>query len=222
MVEPDLFNLAKFKEVAKSILLRSRIPVITQDHEEDRFTLSLALSAAVKKVFFEKSEAKFSNEPVIEKRPIIRTGHRMRVDAMVKFNKTTFFSIVHFHRDAAALEANDPVGLLIVYIERTFVPEILQMLKYPYIDYDDDHEVLDGTGAITNLIAGQFKRELARLGYADLEMSYFKSYVNTAIDGVDYPRGQAEGYEISFEIEDKKRLVVEMVMGALPKICGGT
>ena len=214
---PD-FDLSKLKESIKN----SAKPQTTTkaEHGEDLFTMSLALTLAVKKVFFEKSEFKFSSEPLIEKKPIIQFVHRMRVEAMEKFNQTTFFSVVHFHKDAAALQANDPVGFVIVYIERTFVPEMLRMLKYPYIDYDDDDEVLDGTGAIANLIGGQFKKELIRLGYNDLEMSHFKSYINSAANGVEYPRDQVEKYEIAFEIEDKKRLVVEMVMGPLPKASG--
>jgi hypothetical protein len=211
----DLFDLSKFKESIKGSL--GSKPLDKGAHGEALFTMSLALTAAVKKVFFEKSETKFSAEPVSEKKPIIQFVQRMRVEAMEKFNQTTFFSVIHFHKDVAAMQANDPIGFIIVYIDRKFVPEMLRMLKYPYIDYDEDSEVLDGTGAIANLIAGQFKKELTRLGYADLEMSHFKSFINTAANGVEYPRDQTEKYEISFEIEDKKRLVVEMVMAPLAK-----
>ena len=206
------FDLSKFKAAFKSSDLKNQ-----EDNSEALFTMSLALCASVKKVFFEKSETKFSSEPIVEKKLIIQFMQRMRIDAMEKFNQTTFFSVVHFYKDTAALEKNTPVGVLIVYIERKFVPEMLRLLKYPYIDYDNDNEVMDGAGSIVNLIAGQFKKELARLGYADLEISPFKSYVNTVADGVDYPRDQTHKYEISFDIDDKKRLAVEMVMSALPK-----
>lgn len=210
------FDLTKFKESIKNAVLKTD-NVQAVEHAENLFTMSLALTAAVKKVFFEKSEMKFATEPVIDRRKIVQFVHRMRVDAMEKFNQTTFFSIINFYKNVAAMEANTPAGLIIVYIERTFVPEMLRILKYPYIDYDSDDEVLDGTGAIANLIAGQFKRELARLGYADLEMSHFKSHINTVANGVDYPTDQYEKYEISFDIDEKKRMVVEMIMGVLPK-----
>lgn len=215
---PD-FDLSKLKDSIKNSVFKSKIPS-QEGHGEALFTMSLGLTVAVKKVFYEKSELKFSAEPVIEKKPIIQFMQRMRVEAMEKFNQTTFFSVVHFYKNVTALEANDPAGFLIVYIERTFVPEMLRLLKYPYIDYDNDDEVLDGTGAIVNLIAGQFKKELIRLGHADLEMSHFKSFINSNVNGVDYPRDQVEKYEVSFEIDDKKRLVVEMVMGPLPRAAG--
>ncbi len=182
------------------------------DDSEATFVMALGLTVAVKKVFFEKAEARFSDEPAIERQLITQFMQRMRVDAMQKFNQTTFFSAVHFYKDVASLDRNAPLGLIIVFIERKFVPEMLRLLKYPYIDYDDDDEVLDGTGAIANLIAGQFKKELIGLGYKDMEMSPFKSHINTVGNGVEYPKDQTHKYEISFDIDGKKRLVVEMVM----------
>ncbi|MBI4309333.1 MAG: hypothetical protein HY591_03270 [Candidatus Omnitrophica bacterium] len=210
------FNVFKVKESIKNSILKIKT-VPDSNHAEDLFTMSLALCAGVKRIFFEKSEAVFSNEPVIEKKLIIQFMQRMRIDGMEKFDQTTVLSAVHFYKDAADLASSLPAGVMIVYIERKFVPEMLRLFKYPYIDYDDDTEVLDGAGAIVNLIAGQFKKELGRLGYADLQMSPFKSYINSSVNGVEYPRSQTHKYEISFEVDDKKRMVVEMVMAPLSK-----
>ena len=212
---PDFIpDLNKFRQLARESL-QDKLKVHA-DNSEQLFTMALALSAAIKKVFFERSEHKFSAEPNIEKRTIIQFVKRMRIDAMEKFNATTFLSAVHYYKDVAALKNNDPVGLIIVYIERTYVPEMLRLFKYPYIDYDNDDEVLDGIGAICNLIAGYFKKELARLGCIDLEMSHFRSAINTALDGIEYCKTQTEKYEITFEIDGKKRMVVEMVMDPIP------
>ena len=210
------FDLSTFKEIARKAI-QQKTSINKNDYSEELFTMVLALSAAVKKLFFEKSENKFSSEPAISKKMIIQFINRMRIEAMEKFNATTFLSTVHFYKNAPAQEKNDPVGLIIVYIERTFVPEMLRLLKYPYIDYDDDDEVLDGMGAIANLIAGYFKKELAHLGYNDLLMSPFKSAINSVLDGVEYCKDQTQKYEISFDIDDKKRMVVELVMSPLPK-----
>lgn len=216
MTDPNpLFDLAKFKELAHEVL--SNRQVSREDHSEEIFTIVLALAAAVKKVFFEKSERKFSSEPTIQKKVIIQFVRRMRIDAMEKFNTTTFLSAIHFYKDENARKKDDPVGLIIVYIERIFVPEMLRLLKYPYIDYDNDDEVLDGIGAITNLIAGFLKRELGRLGYIDLEMSHFRSAINSVLDGLEYCKTQNEKYEISFDIDGVKRMVIELVMDPIPK-----
>lgn len=209
-------DLPTFKKLAYETL-SDKLKVRSDDSEE-LFTMVLALSAAVKKVFFEKSEQKFSSEPAIEKKIIVQFVNRMRIDAMENFNKTTFLSVIHYYKDNLAMQKDDPIGLIIVYIERTFVPEMLRLFKYPYIDYDNDDEVLDGIGAITNLIAGYFKKELARLGYIDLEMSHFRSAINTVLDGVEYCKSQTERFKVSFDIDDKKRMVVEMVMDPLPKL----
>ena len=210
------FELKKFKELAHETL--SDKLSFKKDHSEDIFTMASALTAAVKKVFFEKSEKKFSAEPLIERKAIVQFVQRMRVDGMEKFNATTLISAVQFYKNSETLQKDNPAGVIIVYIERTFVPEMLRLFKYPYIDYDDNDEVLDGIGAIVNLISGYFKAELARLGYIDLEMSPFKSAVNNVLDGVSYCKSQYEKYEINFEIEGKKRMVVELVMDPLPKI----
>jgi hypothetical protein len=215
MADYNPFELDNFRALARDVL--SNRPTAREDDSEEIFTIVLALAAAVKKVFFEKSERKFSAEPSIQKKVIIQFVRRMRVDAMEKFNSTTFLSAIHFYKDEAARKKDEPVGLIIVYIERVFVPEMLRLLKYPYIDYDNDDEVLDGIGAITNLIAGFLKRELGRLGYIDLEMSHFRSAVNSVLDGLDYCKNQSEKYEISFDIDGVKRMVIELVMDPIPK-----
>jgi CheY-like chemotaxis protein len=92
------------------------------------------------------------------------------------------------------------------------------MLQYPYIDFDNETELKDGCGTLVNLIAGQYKKEMSLLGYKDLMMSPFESFINTAPDGIGIPKGLAEKYELSFEIEGTKSLVVELVsLDMLPK-----
>lgn len=207
-------DIHKLKEIVRDAARGLSRPKITND--EALFTLALGLSAAVKKTVYERSEVKFSREPILEKRGIVQFVRRMRIDGMEKFNQSTVFSVIHFYTDAKQLEKNVPIGLIIVYMPKRAVPETLRLLKYPYIEDDEDEEFMDGCGAIANLIAGQFKREVIALGYKDLEMSHFKSFMNTAPNGVEFPGAVDEKYEISFHIEDEKRLVLEMVMDRLP------
>ncbi len=187
------------------------------DSSEDLFTMALALSAAVKKVFFEKSELKFSEEPVLEKRLITRYDKWMRIDATEKFDDTTMLSFVHLYRNIRDLEDRKSVGVIIVYIQRAYLPEMLRLLKYPYIDADDDSEARDGTGAVVNLIGGAFRKELIKIGYPDLEMSHFKSFINSSGNNIEYPVSQKEKYAITFKVDKVKRMVLEFIMMPLSK-----
>ena len=142
----------------------------------------------------------------------------MRVDAMEKFNATTVFAALHFAVNQESLLRKEYLLTLVVYLERKYIPEFLRLLQYPYIDSDDDLEVKDGCGTLVNLIAGQYKKEMAKLGYKDMMMSHFESYINFVSDGIGIPQGTTEKYEISFDVEGTKRLVVEMItLPMLPK-----
>jgi len=211
-------DLMKFKEIVRLESSRLGLRALSTEGETS-FTLALALSAAVKKVFYEKSEMIFSAEPALEKKAITQFVHKMRVDAMEKFNTTTVFAAIQLAFNQAELEKQTCLLTLIVYMEQKFLPEFMRLMQYPYIDYDNETEVKDGCGTLVNLIAGQYKREMTVLGYKDLMMSPFESYINTSPDGVSIPKGMTEKYELSFEVEETKRLVVELVsLDILPKL----
>ena len=75
----------------KKVVLKQRLNDPKEYNDEALFTLALSLAAAAKKVFYEKSEMKFSAEPAVEKKLIIQFVDRMRVDGMEKFNNPTVF-----------------------------------------------------------------------------------------------------------------------------------
>ena len=83
---------------------------------------------------------------------------------MEKFNATTVFSVIEFAANEEDLEKQEYLVTLVVYLEQKFLPEFLRLLQYPYIDSDDEIEVKDGCGTLANLIAGQYKREMAHFG----------------------------------------------------------
>jgi hypothetical protein len=203
-------DLRKFRDIVRQESARIKLRALPGGGEI-AFTLALALSAAVKKVFFEKSGLTFSNEPVLEKKQIAQFDGSMRVDAMEKFNATTVFSVIQFAADQAGLGREQYLMTLIVYLEQKFLPEFLRLMKYSYIDSDEDSEVKDGCGTFVNLIAGQYKKELANLGYKDFMISAFQSHINTTPEGVRIPQGVMEKYALSFEVEGARRLVVELV-----------
>lgn len=216
MPEKDFkaLDVNKFKDTVQKESARMKLRSYSVE-TESAFTLALALSAAVKKVFYEKTTMVFSDEPRLEKKLITQFVRRMRVDAMEKFNDTTVFSVIEFASNEENLEKKEYLVTLVFYLEQKFMPEFLRLLQYPYIDSDDDIEVKDGCGTLANLISGQYKKELATLGYKDMMMSPFESYINTAVDGVGIFNGATEKYELSFEVEGAKRLVVEMIAPTL-------
>ena len=206
--------MGKLRDLFSKKVIEQKIR-LKEDHSEELFTLALGLAAAVKGVFKKVGGVRLSSDPAMEKKLITSFMRRMRVDAMEKFNNPTVFSVVHFYKNVQEQQKGNPVGLLIVYVEKKFIPELLRLLKYPYIDNDDDEAVKDGCGTLCNLIGGYFKNEIEKQGYAGLEMSHFRSYINSIADGVEFPIGQTDKYEISYFVEDKKRLVTEMVMSPL-------
>ena len=93
--KPEPLDIKKLKDIVRQESARMNLRSFTIEGETS-FTLGLALSAAVKKIFYEKSSMTFSSEPVLEKRVITEFERRMRIDAMEKFNSTTYFSAIQF------------------------------------------------------------------------------------------------------------------------------
>ena len=206
-------DIDEFRELVRQESARLRLRSRTHsDNSEQAFTLALALTVAVKKIFYAKSKLKFSDEPVLEKRNIIKYYDTMRVDAMEKFNEATIFSVIEFASSDEALKRQEYIVTLVVFLSKEFLADFLSLMQYPYIDFDDDFELQDGCGTLVNLIAGHYKREMAALKYKDLAMTSFESYINSAARGIAIPQGATYKYEISFEIESVKRLVVEVVL----------
>ena len=175
------------------------------------------LAAAVRKMLLLKGGLELSRDPVFREKEITSFRRHIRVDALEKFNARSVFSVVKFYSDVAAMEADTPVGALIVFIEAEFVAKLLWHLEYPRIDDDDDDAILDGCGTLTNLIAGHFVKSLNDQGCVHLQMSHFDSYINTALDGIAFAPDQTRKYEISFLISGEKRLVAELTMSRIPR-----
>jgi len=206
-------DIDEFREIVHRESARLRLRSRTHsDNSEEAFTLALALSVAVKKIFYAKSKLRFSNEPVLEKKLIIKYDDKMRVDAMQKFNDATVFSAVEFALTEQALKRQQYIMTLVLFLSKEFLADFLYLLQYPYIDFDDDLELQDGCGTLVNLIAGQYRKEMGALKYKDFAMSHFDSYINSAPGGLVIPKGATHKYEISFEFEKIKRLVVEVVI----------
>ncbi len=176
-----------------------------------------ALSKSVTKMFRERNDIKFSQEPELVKRNIIEYNGMMRADGMEKFNEPTYISFINYFNNPADMEKNKAIGGIVVYIEQTYVADLLKLLKYPAVDDDDAEALSDCCGTLCNIVAGAFKTEISNMGYIELEMSHFTSYRNRAVVGLPFSFNERDKYELSFFIKNEKRLIVDMSMGIVPK-----
>ncbi|MFA6378522.1 MAG: hypothetical protein WCX16_01915 [Candidatus Omnitrophota bacterium] len=175
------------------------------------------LGQSVEKMFVERNGVHFSQDPVLQKKLIIEYGGLMRADGMEKYNEPAFISYINYYLNAKDLEKNKVIGGIIVYIEQSYVTALLKLLRYPLADDEDLDALADCCGTLCNIIAGAFKTEISNAGYLELEMSHFTSYRNRAVIGVPFYFNEREKMELSFFIQNKKRLMIDMTMGALPK-----
>ncbi len=182
------------------------------------------LAATIKNVFRERGNIEFSREPVFEKKKIVEFNERMKADGEERFTASSFVSYINYYRDVKGMKRKNTLGAVVIYVEQEYADFLLQKLKYSPSkkDKDKDYDAIDekvegGVGAICNVIAGAYKSTLVSGGYKDLEMSHFTTYRNKAFYGVDFCYEEFDAYEIHFYIDNKKRLVVTLTMGAIPK-----
>ncbi len=188
------------------------------NNAEELFVLAVSLAEIVKDMFKTTGKTVLSREPVVERKPIVEFRQRMRVFGMEKFEQPTYIAAVNYYTDRKEMEARKALGAVIIYVEEDFVADLLRILQYPFIEDDDDEEQLkDACGTLCNVIAGHFKSAISQLGYIELQMSPFLSYRNSAFEGIQFYPQQTDKYEISFYIEEKKRLVLELTMGPIPR-----
>lgn len=189
-----------------------------QEINDDLHKLATALTKLIVKFFKENAAVEFSNKPQLKREFIREFNKKMRIYGVEKFSAPTFVSTVNYYKNLEDLQNSRPLGVLIVYIIQDYVSSLLKSFNYPDIDDSDDNALKDACGTLCNVIAGRFKAEISSMGFIELEMSHFTNYLNTSLRGVDYCVDQPEKYEITFEIYRQKKLVVEMSMGAIPRI----
>ena len=184
--------------------------------EDQLNNLAVILAGSIIKLF-ESRGVRFSARPKFEKKPIVEFMRRMRIFGMEKFDNPTYISIVNFYLNTKQMKQRAVWGLVAIYIEQDYMEKLLRDLQYPVVDSEDVEDMKDACGAVCNIIAGQFRAEILDLGFANLEMSHFSSYLNNAQSGVEFYNNVREKFEIGFFIKGEKRLVAELTMGPIPQ-----
>ncbi len=186
-----------------------------QNSELDKFAELLEKGTVA---LFNEREVSFSGPAQKEKRKIIEYEGRMRADGMEKFdNEPTYVSAVNFYASEGDMEKKKTLGALIVYVEQSYIAKLMKMMQYPPIDDESDDAMRDSCGTLCNIIAGRFKSEISNDGYIELEMSHFSNYRNSAFRGVAFCYSEYDMYQMDFEIDKTKRMVLEMTIGPVPK-----
>ena len=180
--------------------------------------LAQTLNQCVTDLIKERSDLKFTKDPEVKRKNIIEYQGRMRVDGMEKFGEPTFISTVNYYASAADMQQGKTLGALVVYVEQGYIVQLLKKMKYPLANDEDENEMKDCCGTLCNIIAGRFKSAVSAMGYVELEMSHFSSYQNEVKEGIPFDHRERRKYEITFEIDDEKALVVELTMGAVPRV----
>lgn len=168
-------------------------------------------------LLMERGEIKFTKPPEKVAGAIIEYQGKMQADGMEKYkNEPTYVSTVNYYLNSADMAKKKAVGALIVYVEQTYMPKLMKLLKYPPVDDENENALLDSCGTFCNIVAGRFKSEIASAGYIELEMSHFSTFRNSAVPGVDFCFDEFDFYSVNFFIENDKRIVVDMSMGVVP------
>ena len=179
--------------------------------------LAEALKKGILVMFRERTESQVPIKAVMEKKRITEFMKKMRVTGLDKFTTPSFVSTVNYYANDQDMLKKKTLGALVVYVEEDYVSDLLRMFRYPAVDLNNDEALKDACGALANIIAGRFKDGMTVLGFADLAMSPFSNYRNTAMHGVDFYSQELNKYEIVFYIRDTKRLIVELTMGPVNK-----
>lgn len=156
--------------------------------------------------------------PVKNRLKIIEYDGKMRADGMEKFNnEPTYVSAINYYINKVDMEKKKTLGVIVIYVEQNYMAKIMKLLQYPPVDDENEDALQDSCGTLCNIIAGRFKSEIAKAGFIELEMSHFVTSRNNMVPGVSFCFTEFDKYEITFDIDGAKRLVIETTIGAVPK-----
>ena len=169
-------------------------------------------------LFIERNtEIKFK-PPVKNRQKIIEYDGKMRADGMEKFNnEPTYVAAINYYANKVDMGKKKTLGLIVVYVEQNYMAKIMKLLQYPPVDDENEEALQDSCGTLCNIIAGRFKSEISKAGYVELEMSHFITSRNNIVPGADFCFSEFEKFDMVFDIDGAKRLVMEITIGVVPK-----
>jgi hypothetical protein len=173
-----------------------------------------ALTTCIQKTFEAMCSLSFE-KPVITKSKIIEYGETMRVSAMEKFDGPTFIAMNEFTYPKGHRFAGEPAGALLSYVPQEHAAYFLQAAGYGNIEALE--EIQDSTAEFNNIVAGNFKGELVRQGYTEVDLKESQGYYCAVNAGVHYDMEETEKIELMYQVGNKKILAFELTLGQLQK-----
>ena len=186
--------------------------------QEDLYLQAVCLTEVILRTFEHKGKLDVTSKPLPKIRPIVTANRRMSIMSLNKFSGTTYIGVINFFKDKTAAKAGIAIGALVIYVGERFIGDLFAQMGYPGLDENNDQELEDAVGTFCNIIAGKFKLALKQLNFIELEMTHFSTYQNQVKEGVLYDPKESRKYEITFEIDKQKALIVELTLGAVPKL----
>ena len=148
---------------------------------------------------------------------ILEYNGRMRCVGMEKFNAPSYVSVVNYYLNAQDLENRKKAkGALVLYVDFENAGKLFKNLGFSISEDEDDASMMGACGEFCNMLGDGFKKEIGKLGFADLAMSAPHNYKNSILEGVEFSSDQTTKYELSFFYWKRKAIVVEITLGVMP------
>ncbi len=176
-----------------------------------------ALAQVVAEVFDGKAGIKFNPKPTAERRDLIEWQGKMRIAGMEIFNTSTYISYVNYFLSEADKQKKNALGAVVLYILETQLFTFITKMNYPKVDDENPEELKEGCGRICADITNNFQKKLASMGYPSLVMGNVDNARNTVPVGVAFNIKEYDKFLVTFCLDNKKMMAVEMTFGAMPK-----
>ena len=185
---------------------------------DDLYLQAVCLTGVILRTFEHKGKLDVTSKPLPKIRPIVTANRRMSIMSLNKFSGTTYIGIINFYKNKTDSKSGNAIGALIVYMGERFIVDLFAQMGYPGLDENNEQELEDAVGTFCNIIAGKFKLALKQLDFIELEMAHFSTYQNQVREGVLYDPKESRKYEMTFEIDKQKAMIVELTLGAVPRL----
>lgn len=183
--------------------------------EFDSQVLMTTMMGSVVAVFNSACSEKNTDGPTTATRKIGRTENGkmdVNIDLHYKSYSKCCISAINFFIDMKSQEKNNTCGFIILYVKESCLIELLRAMGFPPVARKKESELLDCCGEVCNMIAGEFKNQLAKTGYTDLFMSVPQTHMRSFHEGVNCPLCVKYYQELSFYYFNTKAVTVDVAM----------